>query len=131
MKVDLEDFEGNKKHAMYESFKILDSSQEYEIRVSGYRESPGSAGDSLKYHSGMKFTTKDKDNDKDAKHNCASVYKGAWWYKACHESNLNGQYLSGDHYTDGVTWKTWFPEGDRGHTYSLKTTKMKVRIRPN
>ena len=128
LKVDLEDFEGVTKHAIYDSFKVLDSSQGYVIRVSGYRELPGAAGDNLKHHSGMKFTTKDNDNDKDAKHNCANLHKGAWWYKACHESNLNGQYLSGDHssYADGVNWKDWFPEEDRGHRYSLKTTEMKL-----
>ena len=129
--MDLEDFEGDKKHAIYDSFKILDSSQGYEIRVSGYKESPESAGDSLKYHSGMKFTTKEKDNDQDSKYNCAGLYKGAWWYKNCHESNLNGQYLSGDHpgnsYADGVNWKSWFPGGDRGHMYSVTTTEMKLR----
>ena len=128
LRIDLEDFEGATKHVIYDSFKILDSSREYQIQVSGYK---GNVGDSLRYHSGMNFTTKDEDNDKSESFNCADLHKGAWWYKACHESNLNGRYLSGNHpnetYADGINWKTWFPEGDRGHVYSLKTTEMKLR----
>jgi len=52
------------------------------------------------------------------------LYRGAWWYGACHSSNLNGKYLNGTHtsYGMGVDWSTW-----KGHYYSLKTTEMKFR----
>jgi hypothetical protein len=45
-------------------------------------------GDSLGYHNGKKFSTKDNDNDS-SEYNCATVYKGAWWYGSCHYANLN------------------------------------------
>lgn len=51
------------------------------------------SGDCLTYHNGMMFTTKDKDNDIFTQ-NCAQVYIGAWWYKACRICNLNGRYSS-------------------------------------
>jgi len=72
----------------------------------------------------MKFTTRDQDNDKSGAGNCATTYKGAWWYNACHSSNLNGRYLGGTHtsHADGVNWKQW-----KGYYYSLKTTEMKIR----
>ena len=73
----------------------------------------------------MAFTTKDSDNDTD-KTNCAVRFKGAWWYKSCHHSNLNGVYHHGAHTSnaDGINWYTW-----KGHHYSLKATSMKIRPR--
>ena len=78
----------------------------------------------LSFHSGMQFSTKDQDNDIDSG-SCAVTYKGAWWYKSCHASNLNGKYLGGSHmdtYADGINWKTF-----RGFYYSLKGSEMKLR----
>ena len=71
----------------------------------------------------MMFSTKGNDNDLHSEH-CAENYKGAWWYKACHDSNLNGLYLGGPQvsYADGINWVTF-----RGHYYSLKRTEMKVK----
>ena len=82
-------------------------------------------GDSLRYHNGWPFSTKDKDNDGWSKGNCAVEYSGAWWYKGCHSANLNGHYAYGgpiEIQGDGITWKEW-----RGHNYSLKQTEMKIR----
>lgn len=81
------------------------------------------AGDSLLKHSGMRFTTKDRDGDH-SENNCAAFYRGAWWYRNCHTSNLNGQYLRGPHasYADGVEWSSW-----TGWQYSLKFSEMKIR----
>ena len=120
LRVELEDFDGNKRYAKYSTFKVLDSSRKYQLRESGYS---GNAGDSLSYHNGKKFSTFDQDNDQSSS-NCAIIYKGAWWYDECHNSNLNGKYLSGSHksYADGVEWFHW-----RGHYYSLKITEMKLR----
>ena len=81
-------------------------------------------GDALARQNGQKFTTLDKDYDTHDKVNCAVTYHGAWWYKACHASNLNGKYYNGPHksYADGVDWYHW-----KGHHESLKTTEMKFR----
>ena len=72
----------------------------------------------------MKFTTKDRDNDYAYYHNCAAMERGAWWYKACSYSNLNGHYFHGGntHQISGITWSTW-----KGFYYSMKSVVMKIK----
>ena len=70
----------------------------------------------------MKFTTKDRDNDQHSYANCAFSFKGAWWYKYCYYSNLNGLYLKlGDKSNTGITWRKW-----RNDYRSMKKTEMKI-----
>ena len=84
----------------------------------------GNSGDSLAYHRGLPFTTRDQHNDNKGGQNCAINFKGAWCYKWCHKSNLNGLYHRGHHSSvaDGVNWFHW-----KGYRYSLKRTEMKIR----
>ncbi|XP_023663621.1 fibrinogen C domain-containing protein 1 isoform X1 [Paramormyrops kingsleyae] len=125
LRIDLEDFENSTAYAHYGTFGVglfsVDPDDDgYPLTVADYS---GTAGDSLLKHNGMKFTTKDQDNDH-SDNNCASFYRGAWWYRNCHTSNLNGQYLKGQHtsYADGIEWSSW-----TGWQYSLKFTEMKIR----
>ena len=120
LRVDLEDFNGNKRFAKYSVFSVANAVTQYKLSVGGYS---GNAGDSFSYHSGKKFSTRDRDNDIWSGH-CAHSFKGAWWYGACHSSNLNGLYLFGPHnsYANGVNWSAWL-----GYHYSLKFTEMKFR----
>ncbi|CAC5393846.1 FCN [Mytilus coruscus] len=116
LRIELEDFDGDHRYAEYTQFSISDESSGFKLKYSDYT---GDAGDALAHHNGQMFSTKDKNKMK-----CSQDYKGAWWYNACHNSNLNGQYLSGTHasFADGVNWKQW-----RGHYYSLKSTRMMFR----
>ena len=84
----------------------------------------GTAGDSLAYHRGAAFSTKDRDNDNYSGHNCAAAHKGAWWYNACVRANLNGFYLHGKHSNGyvGVNWNQW-----KGANYSAKRAEMKIK----
>ena len=83
---------------------------------------PGTGGDTLAYHNGMKFTTYDRDNDKAGGSNCAVVFKGAWWYNNSYLSNLNGLYLgAADRSYKGICWNIW--KGAR----SMKKAEMKIR----
>uniref|UniRef100_A0A8D2QSG6 Fibrinogen C domain containing 1 n=1 Tax=Zosterops lateralis melanops TaxID=1220523 RepID=A0A8D2QSG6_ZOSLA len=125
LRIDLEDFDNGTAFAHYGSFGVglfsVDPEEDgYPITIADYS---GTAGDSFLKHNGMKFTTKDLDNDH-SENNCAAFYHGAWWYRNCHTSNLNGQYLRGHHssYADGIEWSSW-----TGWQYSLKFTEMKIR----
>ena len=121
LRIDLKNGEGVKKYAEYLSFSIDNESNKYRSSISGYK---GNAGDSLSYHNNYNFTTKDSDNDNSSYRNCSEEFKGAWWYNACHYSNLNGFYYNGSHnsFADGIEWKTW-----TGYHYSLPFTEMKIK----
>ncbi|CAG2231682.1 unnamed protein product [Mytilus edulis] len=56
-------------------------------------------------HNDMMFSTIDRDNDK-SPGNCATTFKGAWWYNSCHLAYLNGEYLGGYYSTKpkGIVW---------------------------
>uniref|UniRef100_A0A3B3VIV5 Fibrinogen C-terminal domain-containing protein n=1 Tax=Poecilia latipinna TaxID=48699 RepID=A0A3B3VIV5_9TELE len=121
--VDMEDFEGNKKFALYSSFKVDAECDGYMLHVSGFNNK-GGAGDSLASHNREKFTTFDKDQDKWSG-NCAKTYLGAFWYNTCHHTNPNGVYRWGADKTlfaVGVEWYNW-----KGYDYSLKSFSMKIR----
>ena len=81
-------------------------------------------GDSLITHHNMRFTAKNRDQDTHPPGNCAQLYTGAFWYSACHNVNINGQYLKGQNslYAKGIIWNKW-----KGYNYSLKTSQMKFR----
>ena len=118
LRVDLGDWSGIKVYAKYGTFRVGDEHSLYKLSVGSYS---GTAGDSLAGHNNMKFSTKDRDNDVYSAGNCAGVYTGAWWYSACHSSNLNGQYLGNKADDKGARWS-----GFRGAT-SLRFTEMKLR----
>nr|XP_025036879.1 ficolin-1-like isoform X2 [Pelodiscus sinensis] len=121
--IDLKDFENNKQFAKYKSFKIAGETEKYKLILGDFLG--GTAGDSLSPHKDMRFSTRDNDNDLSSNaRNCAEIYKGGWWYKDCHWSNLNGLYLAGTHasFADGVNWKT-----GKGYNYSYKQSEMKFR----
>ena len=121
LRVDLQDFYGSSVYAQYTNFSVGDSASKYILTVSGYS---GTAGDSLptSYHSGLPFTTRDQDNDL-CGCNCAQTYQGAWWYRSCYYSSLNGLYYNVPHTIQctGVTWNTF------RSCYSLKFSEMKLR----
>ncbi|XP_047377277.1 tenascin-R isoform X2 [Sciurus carolinensis] len=103
--------------AYYDKFSVEDGRSLYKLRLGSYN---GTAGDSLSYHQGRPFSTEDRDNDV-AVTNCAMSYKGAWWYKNCHRTNLNGKYGESRH-SQGINWYHW-----KGHEFSIPFVEMKMR----
>ena len=119
LRVELEDWNRGEAYAKYGKFSIGDEQALYRLEVGSYS---GTAGDSLTYHNNMTFSTKDRDNDRWYSH-CALLYNtGAWWYKTCHRSNLNGKYLGDTISFKGIVWYYWKNTQD-----SLKFTEMKLR----
>jgi hypothetical protein len=124
LRIEMEAFEDvspTHAYAQYDTFRVDDEDSNFRLHVKGFS---GNCGDSLSYHDGNMFTTKDRDNDEVWYGNCAQSHEGAWWYNACHLSNLNGLYLSGKHatYADGINWITCW-----GYNYSIRSVVMKVK----
>ena len=88
LRVDLEDYEGKQYSAIYNFFQLSNNGL-YNLYISGYDAANSNIRDSLSFANGAAFSTSDNDNDGHGS-NCAANYKGAWWYTACHQSNLNG-----------------------------------------
>ena len=104
LRIDLGDDQGNRAYAEYSTFNIGDSSTEYTLTIAGYN---GTAGDSMISNhdlNGRSFSTRDNDNDLWGD-NCAVNRLGAWWYRACTWSNLNGMYHGSAH--QAVVWHRW------------------------
>ena len=64
-----------------ETSRVEGEDQGYLLHIGGYR---GNAGDSLADDSysnnGMKFSTRDRENDQRSDKNCAQHWKGGWWW---------------------------------------------------
>ncbi|XP_062447277.1 ficolin-1-like [Rhea pennata] len=121
LRIDLMDFSYKRTFAKYESFKIFSERDNYKLSLGSFLL--GTAGDSLSVHHMMPFSTKDREQDPQS-NQCATTYKGAWWFNDCLDSNLNGMYENGeqDTYAGGIIWKA-----DKGYYYSYKQTEMKFR----
>ena len=121
LKIYLTDWDNVTKYAVYHKFRMEGESSGYRLEIDDYS---GDAGDSMKdRHDGLKFSTKDRDNDDVSDISKAYEFHGAWWYGYLTESNLNGQYLGPDvDGENGIMWLTF----NNSYTYSMKETKMLI-----
>jgi ficolin len=79
--------------------------------------------DSLTYHAGMPFTTRDRDLDANPTGNCADLFPGGWWFNYCHTSHLNGVYAPGP--ADSGVAMIWATFG--GLRSGLSSSELKLR----
>lgn len=118
--VNLMDAKGTRRHALYGQFKVDSELNGYRLTVTKYT---GDAGDSLEYHNGCKFSTRNKDQDLDKKRHCARQFRAGWWYRACQSANLNGQYFHNKRtHPNRIRWNRW-PSKE----YSIREVEMKIR----
>ena len=96
LRIDLTHSNGSKTYLHYKKFAIGSANDEYPLQISEF--SGIYPVDPFSTHSlnGMKFTTKDSDNDQRRTINCAISGDGGngngWWYNSCALIYLNRQY---------------------------------------
>ena len=114
----------------YQLFKVGGANTNYQLTIGQSKGTRGTT-DAMARHNGAAFSTRDRDHDTWSVNSCAKVYGGAWWYKACFNSNLNGKYVlhtpegySGS-YSSGANRLSW-----RGRSGYQHYTKVQMKIRP-
>lgn len=121
--IELEDWKEEKRFIEY-TFTLDGPSNGYTLYLAPLS---GDLPDAMSNHTGMKFSTKDRDNDKHSESNCARNYTGGWWFNACGDTNLNGRYAwmrpkARPQRRKGIYWKP-----AKGSPFTLKSTKITIR----
>ena len=111
-----------KGYLLYHQFRVGPSSDDYWLSISGFSGNitnpiTATGGNNL---NGMKFTARDRDNDKGGGgYNCAvhsaGNNAGGWWYNYCSPLYLNHQY---NHRSSAYLNGNW---------YSLPFVEIKIR----
>lgn len=87
---------GTKSYLSYNNFAVGPANSQYQLSLSGFTGL--TSYDPMGAHplNGMKFSTKDRDNDHSS--HCAVKHHGSnaggWWYNNCAEFHSNHQYNS-------------------------------------
>ena len=94
LRIDYQLKNGTKSYLHYNKFAIGSAEDQYPLNISGFDSiglnDPFDSGHPL---TGMKFTSRDRDNDLNGSHNCA-LNNGGWWHRACSHITLNRGYTN-------------------------------------
>ncbi|XP_058259685.1 angiopoietin-related protein 3 [Hemibagrus wyckioides] len=123
LSIELEDWKDERRFIEY-MFTLEGPASHYTIHLTHLS---GNLPDAMSNHTGMMFSTKDKDNDNLDEYNCARNYSGGWWFNACGGTNLNGRYTwmrvrNRSLRRKGIYWRP-----GKGSFYTLKFTKLSIR----
>ncbi|XP_058833653.1 angiopoietin-related protein 6-like [Topomyia yanbarensis] len=118
--VQLKDFDGTGKLALYDGFQVDGEGAKYKLRFGQFVH--GNAENSLDPSNGARFSTFDQDNDQHGEGSCADFYESGWWFKNCMNANLNGLY---QRYDKSNKTMNWF--GFRNDLQGLKEASMMIR----
>jgi len=94
----------------YSHFSVGSESTKYTATVSGFNNDSTASDNFIGLNdlNGIKFSTKDKDNDSSDRVHCASKYTGGWWDRKCgsiHPTGLYGNPTGFD--SDYMYWDTY------------------------
>ena len=110
----------------YQLFQVGGPETNYTLTI-GEGQGTG-APDRMAYHNAAPFSTRDRDNDASS-NNCAARWGGAWWYKNCAQSNLNGKHSYHTQEDGSATNPAYRLTWHDGSSWKLYT-KAAMKIRP-
>lgn len=111
-------YDGTTNYANYKAFVVHDVTTAYRMNVDSFGYN-GSVRETFSYHNDMKFSTFDRDNDKNDANCCQNVDGGGWWYNSCWNYNPNGVY--GKQASGGIAYY--------GSPTYVKNMEIKIRRR--
>jgi len=132
LKIIMTDFDGKKYVAVYDHFKVGPAADGYVLTVGGFDNALSTLGDSmtrLNDLNGMKFSTKDRDQDRWGS-NCAQDKTGGWWYNVCTEAHLTGMHTPTRSQIGGDKQIFYYYGGERGYTYD-SWSEAEMLLLPN
>ena len=112
LRIDLTHSNGTKTYLHYKKFAVGSASDKYPLQISQFSGIYPVDPFSTYSINGMKFTTKDQDNDNHGSLNCAVEGDGknsnGWWFNSCAEITLNRQYSEKKNiYDSRGTWHNY------------------------
>ncbi|XP_064094062.1 fibrinogen-like protein 1 [Macrobrachium nipponense] len=122
LRVDMTDWDGESRYQEYSSFHVADGDHQYSLRLG---TGSGTAGDALKRHDNMLFSTPDRDNDTHDSVNCADSYDSGFWFYICKHASPTNPFMSKQKNKAGITWNTF--HSDRSTLQSI-TFKVKPAV---
>uniref|UniRef100_A0A7M5V3Y2 Fibrinogen C-terminal domain-containing protein n=1 Tax=Clytia hemisphaerica TaxID=252671 RepID=A0A7M5V3Y2_9CNID len=119
-----ESFNGDRRFIIAKGFCIEDEQKKYKLHSGTMINDEWNIGGDWTYHDGLKFTTRDDDNDS-KEHNCADEHSSGWWYKGCYAINANKAPAKQQQttYAGGMSWPAWLGS----HSQSLKAMNMAIK----
>ena len=114
--VSLYDKDGKWYYPVYKTFQVGSEATKYQLYIGNFT---GDGGDSLSYSHNARFSTYDQDNDSGSS-NCASSYRGGWWYYTCAQAKLTG-----DPYTSSTSYA--YAKWPGASNYAMRYAYMDIR----
>ena len=121
-------FDSVTKKRRLKNFRISSESDHYTMNHDGYYPGYEDAPRYLRSRP-RKFTTPDRDNDEKGDTNCAAQLHGAWWYNACSNDQMNGDYITPGQNLNvwkGICWHGWRDSKDN----FVKIEKVILMVKP-
>lgn len=136
LRITMKDFDDKTYVAVYDQFQV-GPGDDYVLTLEGFNDYLSTLGDSMTETSvsgannlnGMRFSTRDRDQDGLRGRNCAELYSGGWWYNFCTAAHLTGQHTRSR--VNSLKKIVYFDGGERGIDSYDSWSEAEMLLLPN